>query len=140
MYLWDSNILRHFGDGHPTLRSHLERTPWSEIALPSVVVAEALRGRCEHALKAAPLDLPSAHALLFRTQQLLSRFNVVVFDERSGALLSELRERHRAHKRYADLMIAAMAHTGRHVVVTRNVAHFARLLPRDRIANWIDQE
>lgn len=43
MYLWDSNILRHFGDGHPTLRLHLERIPWTEIALPSVVVAEALR-------------------------------------------------------------------------------------------------
>jgi hypothetical protein len=37
MYLWDSNILRHFGEGHPTLRLYLEQISWSEIALPSVV-------------------------------------------------------------------------------------------------------
>lgn len=55
MYLWDANILRHFGQGHPTLRLHLSRIPWSEIALPSVVVAEVLRGRCDFALQAAPL-------------------------------------------------------------------------------------
>ena len=54
MYLWDANILRAFGQGHATLRSYLLRVPWSEIALPSVVVAEALRGRCDFVLKATP--------------------------------------------------------------------------------------
>ena len=54
MYLWDANILRHFGQGHATLRLYLLRVPWTEIALPSVVVAEVLRGRCEFALKATP--------------------------------------------------------------------------------------
>ena len=49
MYLWDANILRAFGQGHATLRMHLLRVPWSEIALPSVVVAEVLRGRCDFA-------------------------------------------------------------------------------------------
>ena len=44
MYLWDANILRAFGQGHTTLRWHLQRVSWSEIALPSVVVAEVLRG------------------------------------------------------------------------------------------------
>lgn len=91
-------------------------------------------------MKARPSDLTRAHALLFQTQQLLSRFNVVVFDESSAALLTDLREKHRTHKRYADLMVAAMAHAGRHVIVTRNVAHFEGILPRDRVANWIDQE
>jgi predicted nucleic acid-binding protein len=54
MYLWDANIVRHFAPGHATLRLHLLRVPWSDIALPSVVVAEILRGRCDAALKASP--------------------------------------------------------------------------------------
>ena len=45
MYLWDANILRHFGQGRATLRLYLLRVPWAEIALPSVVVAAVLRGR-----------------------------------------------------------------------------------------------
>jgi predicted nucleic acid-binding protein len=55
MYLWDANILRAFGQGHATLRSHLLRVPWSEVALPSVVVAEVLR-RWNHGLKRTPGD------------------------------------------------------------------------------------
>jgi hypothetical protein len=61
MYLWDANILRHFGQGHATLRLYLLRVPWAEIALPSVVVAEVLRGRCEFALKATPAGKPPSH-------------------------------------------------------------------------------
>jgi hypothetical protein len=45
MYLWDVNIFRAFGQGHAMLRSYLLRVPWFEITLPSVVVAEVLRGR-----------------------------------------------------------------------------------------------
>ena len=80
MYLWDANILRHFGQGHATLRLYLLRVPWAEIALPSVVVAEVLRGRCEFALKATPAEAPLAHQRLLETQQLLAQFHVVVFD------------------------------------------------------------
>jgi predicted nucleic acid-binding protein len=47
MYLWDANILRHYGEDHPILRLHVQRVSWAEIAIPSVVVAEVLRGRCE---------------------------------------------------------------------------------------------
>lgn len=68
MYLWDANILRAFGQGHATLRSYLLRVPWSEIALPSVVVAEVLRGRCDFALKATPGEAPLAHQRLLDTQ------------------------------------------------------------------------
>jgi predicted nucleic acid-binding protein len=80
MYLWDANILRAFGQGHATLRWHLQRVPWSEIALPSVVVAEVLRGRCDFALKAIPVEAPLAHRRLLDTQQMLSQVQVVVFD------------------------------------------------------------
>ena len=62
----------------------------------------------------------------------------MVFDEACAEAMLQLQRTVRAHKRYADLMIAAMARAGDHVVVTRNQAHFADLLPPDRLANWID--
>jgi predicted nucleic acid-binding protein len=124
MYLWDANILRHFGQGHPTLQLHLLRVPWSEIARPSVVVAEVLRGRCDFALKASPAQAPQAHERLQDTLHMLTRFRIVVFDQTCANVMERLRQRHRRRKRYADLMISAMAITGRHVLVSRNQADF----------------
>ena len=138
MYLWDSNILRYFGTGHPQLTSSLQQVSWSEIGLPSVVVAEVLCGRCDFALKALPEQAPFAYAALASTLKLLNRFNTVVFNEEAAEALKELQQRHKAHKRYADLQIAAMAKAGGHVVVTRNLKHFKELLPRNQLANWID--
>jgi predicted nucleic acid-binding protein len=138
MYLWDANILRYFGQGHATLRLHLLRVPWTEIALPSVVVAEVLRGRCDFALKASPSESPLAHRRLLETQQMLTRFRVVVFDESCVKVMERLRQRHQRRKRYADLMIAAIAEAGRHVLVTRNRADFVDLLPKAQVVNWID--
>lgn len=138
MYLWDTNILTHHVDGHATLCAHLQRTPWSQIALPSVVVAEVLRGRCEFALKATATQLPLAHHLLLETQRLLSNFQVIVFDQSCATALAQLQTQHRSHKRYADLLIAATALAGNHIVVTRNVRHFVALLPAGRLVNWID--
>jgi predicted nucleic acid-binding protein len=130
MYLWDANILRAFGQGHATLRSYLLRVPWSEIALPSVVIAEVLRGRCDFALKATPAEAPLAHRRLLDTQQMLSQFQIIVFED--------LRQRHRRRKRYADLMIAAIVAAGQHVLVTRNQGDFSDVFPRAQLANWID--
>jgi predicted nucleic acid-binding protein len=138
MWLWDS--LRHFGEKHPILHLHLQQIPWKEIALPSVVVAEALRGRCDFALKASPEQAPLAHQKLLQTQELLSQFNVVMFDEKCAKALAELRQKHKTHKCYADMMIAAMAKANNHIVVTRNVKHFEPLLPKNQIANWIDDK
>lgn len=108
MYLWDSNIVRAFGEGHSTLRLYLEQISWADIALPPVVVAEVLRGRCEFALKAAPSQAPQAHALLQKTRQMIQEFQVIVFDHTSANLLDTLLTQHRHRKRYADVMIAAM--------------------------------
>jgi predicted nucleic acid-binding protein len=138
MYLWDANIVRYFGQGHPTLQTYLLHIPWTEIALPSVVVAEVLRGRCDFALKASPAEAPLAHQRLLETQQMLFRFHIMVFDERCAQVLERLRRRHRSRKRYADMMIAAMAEAGHHIVVTRNQADFVDLLPKAQLANWID--
>ncbi len=140
MYLWDTNIIRHFGEGDPTLYLYLQRIPWSEIALPSVAVAEVLRGWCDYALKVPPPQAPLAHRLLVESQQLLNRFNVIIFDESCVDIMEELRRKHKTHKRYADMMIAAIAKAGNHIVVTRNKKHFMKFLPKNQLANWIDEE
>jgi predicted nucleic acid-binding protein len=138
VYLWDANIVRHFAQGHATLRLHLLRVSWSDIALPSVVVAEILRGRCDAVLKASPEDAPLAHRRLLETLQMLARFHVIAFDQSCAEVIARLRRQHRRRKRYADLMIAAMAIAGRHILVTRNQADFGDLLPPAQLVNWID--
>ncbi len=137
MYLWDSNILRAHGENHPTLSAHLRLVPWPEIALPSVVVAEAVRGRGEYALKATPERAEFAHQQLLETLHLLQTFAIVAFDQASSAKLAELLRRHQSRKRYADMMIAALALAGGHVLVTRNQKHFADLLPSAQLQNWL---
>jgi predicted nucleic acid-binding protein len=138
MYLWDANILRHVGHGHATLRLYLLRVPWAEIALPSVVIAEVLRGRCDFALKATPVEAPFAHQRLLDTQQMLGQFHIVVFDVACAIVMERLRQQHRRRKRSADLMIAAMVIAGQHILVTRNHADFVDLLPSAQLVNWID--
>jgi predicted nucleic acid-binding protein len=54
--------------------------------------------------------------------------------------MEQLQRRHKVHKRYADMMIAATALSGRHIVVTRNQRHFTNLLPTSQLANWIDEK
>jgi predicted nucleic acid-binding protein len=138
MYLWDANILRAFGQGHATLRVHLQRVPWSETALPSVVVADVLRGRCDFALKATPAEAPLAHRRLLDAQQMLPRFHVVVFDAACATVMERLQRRHRRRKHYVDLMIAAIIAAGRHILVTRDQAACRDVLPRAQLANWIN--
>lgn len=138
MYLWDTNILRAFTQGDTTLLQHLEHIPWSEIALPSVVLAEILQGRCDAVLKATPVDAPIAHERLRQTQQMLMRFQIVWFDSNSGEVMERLRQQHRRSKRYADLMIASTVLAGRHILVTRNQRDFIDLLPKSQLMNWID--
>ncbi|MEZ4680355.1 MAG: type II toxin-antitoxin system VapC family toxin [Caldilineaceae bacterium] len=138
MFLWDTNILRAFIQGNAILRQHLERAAWIEIALPTVVVAEVLQGRCSAALKATPTEAPLAHERLVQTQQMLMRFHQVPFDTDAAQFLISLQQKHRRSKRYADLMIAATALAGRHTVVTRNIRDFTDVLPKTQLANWID--
>jgi len=139
MWLWDSNIVRAFWEKkHPTLHLHLDRVSRGEIALPSIVVAEILGGRCDFARKASPEEAPLAHRQLFETQKFLAKFEVVIFDERCAEVFKQLKQQHKTHKRHADMMIAAMAKAGNHIVVTRNLKDFKLFLPSQQLENWID--
>ena len=138
MYLWDTNILVHFTNRHPILVLHIQRVKKEEIALPSPTVAEFLRGRVDFALKATPDQAVMAHRLLKQSQQLIAQFESLLFDEQDSEVLKTLLKRFKSKKRYVDLMIAAMAIAGNHIVVTRNTRHFKDVLPPHQLANWID--
>lgn len=140
MYLWDANILRHFAEGNPILKAHLERIDWPQIALPSVVVAEVLRGRCEFALKATPTQAPQAHQRLLDTMAMLQAFDIAPFDEECARIVLDIQKRGSTRKRYADVMIAAIAIARGKILVTRNQRHFIDLLPSNQIVNWIDDK
>jgi len=75
---------------------------------------------------------------LLDTQQMLSQFQVVVFDAACATVMERLRRQHRRRKRYADLMIAVIIAAGPHIPVTRNQADFRDVLPRAQLVNWID--
>lgn len=138
MYLLDTNVLTHYVNGQQTLLANLQRVDLSEVALPTVVVAEAMRGRSEFALKAQPDKAVYAHSLLVETWQILHKFQMLALNQQSATMLAQMQKKHGSRKRYADMMIAAMALTENHVVVTRNLKHFADLLSPHQLANWVD--
>ena len=53
-------------------------------------------------------------------------------------VFAQMLKQHQSRKRYADLMIAAIAKAGQHLIVTRNTKDFADLLPKQQLQNWID--
>lgn len=69
---------------------------------------------------------------------LLQQFNLIIFNQAAGEAMSQLQSKLKTRKRYADVMIAAMALAGDHIVVTRNQTHFVDILPSHQLANWID--
>lgn len=138
MYLWDTHMIGHYANQHATLGLHIQRVKWGEIVLPTPTVAEVLRGRAEFALKATPEQIIWAHDQLWQSYVLITKFQVLLFDDAAKAELSKLLKKFKSKKRYADMMIAAMALAGNHIVVTRNTKHFADLLPSAQLANWID--
>ncbi len=138
MYLLDTNVLTHYVNGAQTLLANLQRVDLTEVAVPTVVVAEAMRGRSEFALKAPPDKVVHAHSLLVETWQILHKFQMLPLNQQSASMPAQMQKKHGSRKRYADMMIAAMGLTGKHIVVTRNLKHFADLLPAHQLANWID--
>ncbi len=141
-YFWDTNILTLFGynPDHAILRQHIERVSWDEIFLPSVVVAEAWRGRLrkvDAVPKAKPEQAILPHGKLAETHKILRRFKIIPFDEGASKKLLCLRRKPRK-KRHADMMIAAMTLSCHFILVTRNERDFSDLLPPQQVENWID--
>lgn len=106
-FLWDSNILRHYLEGHPRLLENLKKVSRETVSLPVIVVAEQLRGRAEAMLKAEPAQLVRAQELLRQTQAVLSKFPILYFDQPALAAVEQFKSHVKTRKRYADVLIAA---------------------------------
>lgn len=139
MFLFDSNIIKHFAEGDENLAKHLNKHDVAEYALPSVVVAEIFKGRADFILKATPEQSVSAHKFLLKTLELVNNFQIVAFDENSDKVLKILQSKFSTKKRYADLMIASIVLSGKHILITRNTKHFIDVLPKNQLQNWIDE-
>lgn len=98
-----------------------------------------MRGRYEALLKAEPQNLIREQARLLATEQLLREFTVCYVSEAAVNELQAMQQRIKTKKRYADVVLAAMARAEGLTVVTRNVQDFKDLLPMQRVQNWIDQ-
>ena len=139
-YLLDSNILRHYFETHPLLLENLGKAPHHEVLIPVVVVAEQIRGRVDGLVKAPPSQLARAQQFFRVTQETLREFEWLYFDDQSLAVVAQLIARFKTKKRYADVLIAAQAIAGNHILVTRNTADFRDLLPAQQLQNWIDEK
>lgn len=137
-YLLDSNIFRHYAANHPMLMENLKRVSPQEIRVPIIVYAEQMRGRVEELLKAEPARLLTAQQHFSITLELLTNFAVLPLDAAAIAQAEQFKQRIKKHKRHADLVIAAQAPAGRHILVTRNTQDFRDLLPAHQLQNWID--
>ncbi len=138
-YLLDSNVLRHYTGQHSTLLKNIAKFSLDETAIPFIVVAEQMRGRYDRILKARPEEILAAQNRLIETEQMLSRFKVAYLDENAVERMHQLLGRVRTKKRYADVIIAAIALAKGCVVVTRNTDDFKDLVPPPQLQNWVDQ-
>ena len=139
-YLWDSNILRHYFDDHPLLLENIRKVPHGEVRIPVVVAAEQLRGRMDGLLKAQSWQLPRAQEFFQSALKVLREFELLYFDDQSLVVAAQLKARFKTKKRYPDVLIAAQAVAGNHILVTRNTADFRDLLPAQQLQNWIDEK
>lgn len=138
-YLFDSNVLRYYLAKHPKVLKNIAKFKLGAAAIPSIVLAEQMRGRYDALLKAEPHRLLQEQERLRETLNMLADFEILYLDEKAMKAFADLRKKVSTKKRYADVIIAAMASVDDHIVVTRNVDDFKDLLPATRIQNWVDR-
>lgn len=119
-WLLDTNAVIHAIRNRPvTVRQRLDRASPDDVFVSSVTIAELWYG-------IARSDEPERREAVFRA--FLEPFTVVAFDraaaEQHGRLRHQLRHKPIGER---DLLIAATALAGNHVVITHNLGEFSRV-------------
>ena len=129
MILLDTNIVVAYLNGHAGIAQRMAASP-SEIALPSLVVAELYYGACASM---------RAQENLAKLDQLCSILRILNFDlsaaQRFGTLKAELRKQGKPTGE-TDAWIAAMALAHSATLVTHNTRDFQHIVGL-RLEDWL---
>ena len=132
-YLFDTDHLTLFQQGHAPVRRHLVSQPAGAVGLAIVAVEEALRGRLAQIARAG--DGPSriaGYRLLVEALLDFARFPIIAYDQRAEAQFQQL---HRIRIGTQDRKIASTALANQLILVTRNRRDFARV-PGLTLEDW----
>jgi tRNA(fMet)-specific endonuclease VapC len=135
VYLFDTDTLSFLLRPRPdeALRNRFAQTPLSERCTSAINVAELLYG----AQRSPQAD--RRERLLVTIASLAQQLRILPFDREAAEQYARVRaelERQGSPLAMADLLIAAVALAQGHIVVTGNIAHFARI-PDLIVENWI---
>ncbi len=110
-----------------------------EVAIPILVRAEALRGRCDAIVKASTSDdVLRMELRLAETERYLAHFPIVPFSEVAGQHFKRLSKLKGLKKiGNADLLIASLALAHSATLVTRNTKDF-QPIPGLKLENWAE--
>jgi tRNA(fMet)-specific endonuclease VapC len=134
LYVLDTDHLSLYGRNHPRVLEQLRRAQ-APLTTTAVNVDEQLRGRLAQVSEAKDsIGLSNAYLWLTETMLMLSDFQILQYDEKSGALFQALKAQ-RIRVGTQDLRIASivLAHDG--VLLTRNLRDFAKV-PRLAVQDW----
>lgn len=139
MILFDTDTYTHFSYGNEKVRSRIEAAGDEDLAIAIITRNEVLRGRAESLLKAANEDeLQKAATRFQQTEELLSTFLVVGFDDNSIKHFGRLRKQKNLNKMgRADMLIACIALAHDALLVTRNTKDY-KSVANLRMDNWVD--
>jgi tRNA(fMet)-specific endonuclease VapC len=139
MILFDTDTLTHFTYGNDNVRRRVEGTINEALAVTVITRNEVLRGRAENLLKAADEgELRTAVERLRQTEEVLSAFEVVGFDEAAIGHFGRLRKQKTLKKMgRADMLIACIALANDGLLVTRNLKDY-KGVGGLKAENWVD--
>jgi len=139
MILFDTDTLTHFSYGNANVRRKLDELGDEQLAISIITRNEILRGRAENLLKAAnEEELRKAAERFHQTEELLSVFVVVGFDEKAIEYFGKLRKQKNLRKMgRADLLIACICLANNALLVTRNTKDYEDVRGL-RVENWVD--
>jgi tRNA(fMet)-specific endonuclease VapC len=130
-FLIDTDIIIYWlKNKYPSIDRRIKRAGKKAVFISSITVAELYFGAYNSSKKKENLAV---------TEGLLSKINIVPFDENAGKYFGEIKASLKRKGRIIsdpDIFIAATAFSNNLILVTNNGAHFSRI-ENLAIENWI---